>query len=592
MTSVRPSDGHFTVATEDDDYDADYVILATDAARDLGCEFTNEDVVEMGVSIETSVDDVYATGAMVRAEEWQSVISAGDGAAAALTILSKESTGVLMYQNIYAFKESISDVSSYTDAEICELSGTAQAKAIQEGEITPIDAVEAALSRIEELNPDLNAFSVVNEEGAIDTARERTRAIENGENVGPLCGVPVGIKDLIMTEGIRTTFGSKLYQDFVPERDSVAVKRIKEAGGIILGKTNASEFGFQAVTENEVFGTTRNPFDTSLTPGGSSGGSAAAVASGMVPVALGSDGGGSVRIPASFCGLYGLKASFGRVPLYPEHRDPELFGMNGWETVEHIGPITRTVDDSALLLKVMSGPHHMDRHSLPDSNTDYRNAVNKDAIDDLVIAYSQDWGYAAVDPVVRDITAEAAKVFEQELECTVEEADPGFEDFQEEFMTIVANSTDLKELRKSLYEYAPDLDSDIVDVLETQWTAQDFTEAYKARQQLNIVLREFMQEYDLLLTPTVGVPPFKTGGDTPEIIEGQRVSTEHWQSFTFQLNLTGQPAATVPAGRTDSGRPIGLQIIGRPLDDETVLQASAAYEKANPWIDQWLDLTN
>jgi aspartyl-tRNA(Asn)/glutamyl-tRNA(Gln) amidotransferase subunit A len=497
---------------------------------------------------------------------------------------------VLMYHNIYAFSGRISDVSSYTDAEICELSGTAQAEAIQSGEITPIDAVEAALHRIEDLNPDLNAFSVVNEEGAIATAREKTRAIENGEDVGPLCGVPVGIKDLILTEGIRTTFGSTLYEDFVPERDSVAVKRIKDAGGIILGKTNASEFGFQAVTENEVFGTTRNPFDTRLTPGGSSGGSAAAVASGMVPVALGSDGGGSVRIPASFCGLYGLKASFGRVPLYPEHRDPALFGMNGWESVEHIGPITRTVDDSAVLLEVMSGPHHMDRHSLPARDMDYRTAVKND-IEDLVIAYSQDWGYAAVDPAVREITAEAAAVFDRELSCTVEEADPGFDDFQEEFMTIVANSTDLKKLRKGLDEYAPDLDADIVDVLETQWTAQEFTEAYKARQRLNIVLREFMQEYDLLLTPTVGVPPFETGGTTPEMIEGQHVSPEHWQSFTFQLNLTGQPAATVPAGRTDDGRPIGLQIIGQPLDDETVLQASAAYEKATSWNDQWLDLT-
>jgi len=299
-------------------------------------------------------------------------------------------------------------VSSYTDTEICALSGSEQATAIREGELTPTDAVEAALGRIEELDADLNAFSVVDEEGAIDAARKATRAIENGEDVGPLCGVPVGIKDLIMTEGLRTTFGSKLYEKFVPERDSAAVERIREAGGIVVGKTNASEFGFQAVTENAVFGTTRNPWDTELTPGGSSGGLAAAVASGMVPLALGSDGGGSVRITASFCGLYGLKASFGRVPLYPEHRDPALPGTNGWESVEHIGPMTRTVEDSALLLDVMSGPHPMDRHSLPESDADYRaeTRANTVSIEGLEVAYSQDWGYAAVDPVVRELTAE------------------------------------------------------------------------------------------------------------------------------------------------------------------------------------------
>ena len=476
-------------------------------------------------------------------------------------------------------------MSTYTNDEICELSGSEQAAAIREGEITPVDAVEAALTRIEELDPTLNAFSVVDEEGALDTAREMTRSIENDEELGPLGGVPIGIKDLLMTEGLRTTFGSTLYEEFVPERDSVAVERVRDAGGIVLGKTNASEFGFQAVTENEVFGITRNPHDPDLTPGGSSGGSAAAVASGMVPLALGSDGGGSVRIPASFCGLYGLKPSFGRVPLYPEHRDPELAGMNGWESVEHIGPITRTVQDSALLLEVLSGSHPMDRHSLPEGDIDYRNEIQDTSVDGLTIAYSQDWGYAAVDPAVREITAEAAAVFERELNCSVETVDPGIEDYQQAFTTIVANSTDLKELRKERYEHAAEMDPDILDVLETEWTAQDFTEAYKARQQLNLELREFMREYDLLLTPTIGVPPFEAGGTAPREIEGRPVPAEHWQSFTFQLNLTGQPAATVPAGQTEKAKPVGLQIVGRPLDDETVLRASAAYEKANPWGD-------
>jgi aspartyl-tRNA(Asn)/glutamyl-tRNA(Gln) amidotransferase subunit A len=337
-------------------------------------------------------------------------------------------------------------MSSYTPSEIQHLSGTEQARLIRERAISPTDAVDAALSRIEELNPTLNAFCVVAEEQAKRAAEEADRAVEQGEPLGPLHGVPVAIKDLIVTKGIRTTFGSRMYEDYVPDRDSVAVARIKDAGGIILGKTNVPEFGYQGITDNPIFGKTHNPWDTTRTPGGSSGGSGAAVATGMVPLALGSDGGGSVRIPSSFCGLYGFKGSFGRVPVFPEHRDPEVPGGNGWESVEHIGPMTRTVADSALLMDVMAGPHHMDRHSLPDDGTDFLRAVSDPNVSGLKIAYSQDWGFAAVDPEVREITAAAVQTFER-LGCTVERADPGLEDPVEAFTATVANDTDLTGLR-------------------------------------------------------------------------------------------------------------------------------------------------
>ena len=476
-------------------------------------------------------------------------------------------------------------MSSYTSSEIQQLSGVEQARLIREGAFSPTDAVDAALSRIEELNPTLNAFCVVAEEQAKSAAAEAERAIDNDDELGPLHGVPVAIKDLISTEGIRTTFGSRMYEDFVPDRDSIVVERIKDAGGIILGKTNVPEFGYQGITENPIYGETRNPWDTDRTPGGSSGGSGAAVATGMVPLALGSDGGGSVRIPSSFCGLYGLKGSFGRVPVFPEHRDPDMPGGNGWESVEHIGPMTRTVEDSALLMDVMSGPHHMDRHSLPADGTNFASTASNPNVSGLRIAYSQDWGYAAVDSRVREMTAEAVETFET-LGCTVEEADPGFDDPVEAFTATVANDTDLAGLRAA--QERGDLSEDVlIDIIETEWSAEDFTEAKKERQALNLSLRRFMSDYDLVVTPTLAVPPFDVESPGPTEIEGREVPLFHWLSFTFPINMTGHPAATVPAGWTDDGLPIGLQIIGPHLDDETVVEASAAYEAAHPWQEHY-----
>ena len=476
-------------------------------------------------------------------------------------------------------------MSSYTQAEIRQQSATDLARLIREGAITPTDALDATLARIEELNGDLNAFCVVAADQAKEAAREADHAVENNESLGPLHGVPVGIKDLITTKDIRSTFGSRMYEEFVPNRDSIVVRRIKDAGGIIIGKTNVPEFGYQGITENPIHGRTYNPWDTDRTPGGSSGGSGAAVATGMVPLALGSDGGGSVRIPSSFCGLYGMKGSFGRVPVFPEHRDPDVPGGNGWESVEHIGPMTRTVEDAALLMDVMAGPHHMDRHSLPDDGTEFVRAATEPNIGGLRVAYSQDWGYAAVDERVREITAAAAAVFE-DLGCTVERADPGFDDPVEAFTATVANDTDLAELRAA--NDRGELSEDVLsDILETDWSAEDFTDAMKQRQRLNMALRQFMADYDLLLTPTLAVPPFDADSPGPTEIEGRDVELFHWLSFTFPINMTGHPAATVPAGWTDDGVPVGLQLIGPHLDDAAVIEASAAYQAAQPWQDRY-----
>ncbi|PSB64948.1 amidase, partial [filamentous cyanobacterium CCP1] len=345
---------------------------------------------------------------------------------------------------------------------------------------------------------------------------------------------------------------------------------------------NVPEFGYSGVAHNPIFETTRNPWNPELTSGGSSGGSGAAVVTEMVPFAIGSDGGGSIRIPGSFCGLYGIKASMGRVPLYPGCRDERYPGVSSWESLEHIGPMSRTVADSALMLSVIAGPDDRDRHSLPAANFDWMKALEGD-IKGLKVAYSSDWGYAAVDPEVRQVVGNAVKVFEQELGCIVEEANPGWDDPYDTFWALVALDTDLVGMRRMAEQLGDKMTPHLVEFLNKQWTAEDFTNAVLARKALNNKMWKFMRQYDLLLTPTLAVPPFEIGIQGPEVIDDRQVEPFEWLAFTFPINMTGQPAATIPAGWTKDGLPIGLQIVGRHLDDPLVLKASAAFERAAPW---------
>jgi len=244
--------------------------------------------------------------------------------------------------------------------------------------LSPVEATQAILERMDRLEPTLHAYCTPTPELALQTAKRVESAIAHGEHVGPLAGVPVAVKDLICTKGITTTSGSYAYKDFIPDEDDVVVERLKAADAVILGKTNCPEFGYSGVGHNSVFPTTRNPWNPELTSGGSSSGSGAAVAAGMGPLALGSDGGGSIRIPSSFCGLYGLKASMGRVPLYPGTKDERYPGVSSWESLEHIGPMTRTVADSALLMSVIAGPDPRDRYSLPAANHEWADCATGD----------------------------------------------------------------------------------------------------------------------------------------------------------------------------------------------------------------------
>jgi aspartyl-tRNA(Asn)/glutamyl-tRNA(Gln) amidotransferase subunit A len=427
-----------------------------------------------------------------------------------------------------------------------------------------------------------HAFCTPTPELALAAAAAIDGDILEGRDVGPLAGVPVGVKDLICTAGIRTVSGSPVYENFVPDEDDVVVERLKAAGAVILGKTNVPEFGYSGVGHNPVFETTRNPWNTNVTSGGSSAGSGAAVASGMCPFALGSDGGGSIRIPSAHCGIYGLKASMGRVPLYPGTKDERYPGVSSWESLEHIGPMSRTVADAALMMSVIAGPDSRDRCSLPEAPYDWRDTVKGD-IKRLKIAFSIDWGYAAIDPRVRRIVTEAARVFETDLGCTVEEAHPGWSDPFGAFWAIVAVETDLRGMRALLETHRERMSTHLVNFLKTPWTAKDFTHALMVRKAVNNKMWRFMQNYHLLLTPTLAVPPFALGIQGPVEIDGRAVADTQWLAFTFQFNMTGQPAATVPAGFTDDGLPVGLQIIGRHLDDAVVLKASAAFEQVRPW---------
>jgi len=475
-----------------------------------------------------------------------------------------------------------------TAKEICRMDAVTLAKHIRSKKLSPVEVIDAVLARMEKLEPILHAFCTPTPELARKTAKKIEKDIMAGKPVGPLAGVPVGIKDLVCTKGIKTVSGSWAYADFVPDEDDVVVERLKDAGAVILGKTNVPEFGYSGVGHNPVFPTTRNPWNTDLTPGGSSAGSGAAVASGMGPFAIGSDGGGSVRIPSAHSGLYGMKASMGRVPLYPGVKDERYPGVSSWESLEHIGPMARTVADAALMLSVIAGPDDRDRHTLPkEEGFDWMKSLKGD-LKGLKVAYTLDWGgYAPVDKRVRKIVTDAVRVFERDLGCKVEEANPGWGNPYEAFWGMVARETDLRGMRAMEKKLGDKMTPHVRDFLKTEWTAEQFTDAMVQRKAVNNKMWRFMRKYDLLLTPTMAVPPFEVGIQGPTVIDGKEVEPFEWLHFTYPLNLTGQPAATAPAGWTDDGLPVGLQIIGRHLGDAMVLRASACFEAARPWKHRW-----
>ncbi len=443
-------------------------------------------------------------------------------------------------------------------------------------QVSSIELTEMFLRRIESLNPRLNAYLTVTSEEALAAASRADQASAQGESLGPLHGIPVSIKDLELTRGIRSTMGSLAFKDYVPKEDSLVVQRVKGAGAVILGKTNTPEFGFSGTTENRLGDAARNPWNPERTPGGSSGGAGAAVAAGLCTLATGSDGGGSIRIPCSFTGTYGIKPSQGRVARVGG------VGKPGYNTFSQSGPMTRTVLDSALLLQVLAGPDPRDPGCMRADPLDFVEGLN-DGLSGLRIAWSPDLGYAAVDPEVATVTETAARVFE-ELGCLVDDPGVTVEDPFPPFWDLfgIGGFTAYGHL---IEDHGNDLTDYGLSTIEHGRTRSlaDYSRALLRVQQLQAQMEELFQTYDLLLTPTTAVPGFPVG-QHPDVIGGRQV-IPFWgyTPFTFPFNMTMQTAANVPCGFSSDGMPIGLQVIGRRGEETMVLKASAAFERARPW---------
>jgi aspartyl-tRNA(Asn)/glutamyl-tRNA(Gln) amidotransferase subunit A len=460
-------------------------------------------------------------------------------------------------------------------SQILRMSAVSLVAKMKSRELSPVEVVSAFARRAEELEPQLHSFSLLTPDSALAEARRTEQALARGDDTGVLAGLPIGIKDLLNVEGVATSFGSLVYKDIAAQADDPVVERVRAAGAISLGKTNTPEFGFSSVGHNPAFATTTNPWNTALTPGGSSSGSGSAVAAGQCPVALGTDRAGSIRIPAAHCGIYGFKPSVGRVPV-----DIRADAMS------QIGPMSRTVADAALLMSAIAAFDPRDRLSVPSDSIDWMTCL-QGGIRGLRIGYSRDFGYAPVEPAVTAIVDRAVQVFERDLGCTVEPFEPGWKDPWNDFLTLCTFGLDLRAIRATIDEHEGKISPHIVDAVRHAWTAEDFTNAEATRRKVWLRMAELTRQFDLLVTPTVAVPPFPLLMQGPEQIAGRTVRPMEWIPFTFPVNMCGMPAASLPAGWTDDGLPVGLQIIGPRLADPLVLRASAAFEQAAPWAHRW-----
>ncbi len=461
-------------------------------------------------------------------------------------------------------------------SELAFMSAVELAQSIRDKKVSSLEATENFFQRIDQLDSQLHSYLTLCRDQALADARAADAAVRQGAELGPLHGVPISIKDLETTKGVVTTMGSAIFKDRVPDMDSIVVERVKAAGAIILGKTNTPEFGQSGTTENKLGEPCRNPWNTERTPGGSSGGAAAALAAGLCTLSMGTDGGGSVRIPASFTGLFGIKPTQGRVPR---------FGGYGRPSANHFsqsGPITRTVADSALLLQVIAGPDTRDITSIREPAPDF--SANLGAgVNGMRLAWSSDLGYAAVDAEVVNITKQAAMKFIG-LGANMDDAKLKLEDPFETFWNVFSTAA-YTSYGHLLEEHRDDLSDIGLMSIEhgQQTTGADMSRAIYEVDRLGRRMEEFFDNFDLLLTPTMAVPAFPID-QRPGVIGGKTVDP-FWGflPFTYPINISGQTAASIPCGYSSDGMPIGLHIIGPKGSEAKVLQACAAFEAANPW---------
>jgi amidase len=466
------------------------------------------------------------------------------------------------------------------DGDLCFMPATELVRLYRARKVSPSEVMRAVLARIDAVNPSVNAYVTVARQAALAAARKATSALRRGATLPPLHGVPVSIKDLTATKGIRTTWGSKEFEHHVPSEDALVVTRLKAAGAIVVGKTNTPEFGAGGNTFNAVFGATRNPWNLALTCGGSSGGAAVALATGMGPLAQGSDLGGSLRIPAAFCGVVGFRTTPGLVPVYPR----EL----AWDSLSVSGPMARTVADTALMLSVVAGPDDRAPLSYDVEPRAFPAAVRRPSVRGWRVAWTPDLGgLIPVDAEVARVAAGATSIF-RSLGARVTTASPSFAELDDivlgtRGLSMVALHAD------RLPRWRGEMQEGLVWNIEQglALTPRDIGHAEKLRSILWERVRRFMARYELLVLPTVAVGPFPVEQPYPTEMAGKPLENYmQWVSLTYALSVTGLPVISVPAGFTRDGLPVGIQIAGRRRQEAAVLAAAAAFEAAAPWTDR------
>ena len=456
--------------------------------------------------------------------------------------------------------------------ELCTKTAVELVDLVRQREVSVSEVVRAHLEQVERVNPAVNAICTLVAEQAVEQARRADEALAHGASPGPLFGLPIAIKDLVDTKGIRTTYGSPIYRDRVPDQDALVVERLKEAGAIVIGKANVPEFGAGSQTFNPVFGVTRNPYDLTKTCGGSSGGGAVALACGMIPIADGSDTGGSVRNPPNFNNVVGLRPSPGRIPIYP-NRQP-------WDTLSVLGSMARTVRDAGLLLSVMAGPDPRDPISIPEDPRRFRSPLDRGFVGSR-IAWSRDLGRFPVQQAIIDVIEKALPAF-ADLGCRVEEAHPDFSDAPDIFHVLRAQSFAYAGV-KDLEEHRELMKDTVVWNIEEglKLSGLDVSRAQAQRAALFHRVREFFEYYDFLVLPVSQVVPFPVEEEWVKEINGIEMDTYiDWMMSCSFISLTAHPAMSVPFGFTPEGLPVGIQIVGRYRREMELLQFAHAFEQA------------
>lgn len=457
--------------------------------------------------------------------------------------------------------------------KITHLSATQLRALLQKRDLSPVEVVQACLEQVTCCNDTINAIVTLNEH-ALDEAQQVQQKVSLGEKPGLLYGLPVGIKDVTSVAGLRTTFGSPLYADYVPKEDALVVQRLRQAGAIILGKTNCPEFGAGGNTFNEIFGATRNPWNLNLSAGGSTGGGAAGLASGMIALAEGTDLGGSLRIPASFCGVVGLRPSLGLVPTHPNYFL--------WDTLQVSGPLARKVEDVALMLQVICGVSPETPLAQSAAGRDFVAAVETGIPKGLKVAYCPDIAGIGIDKEIEGVCRKAAlQLANAGVQIEQIEVDLSFA--RQSFLTLRGYwfVTQFYQHLDRIDEFGVNVRNNLTAGL--QITAKELAAAEHARGQLWRTFFDFFQEFDHLLTPCMAVPPFPVQQNYPEMIAGQKMETYvDWIAPTFVLTLTGLPVLSVPCGLDANNLPVGLQIVGRRGSEESVLALAKQVQEMNP----------